>query len=195
MRSLSIPGLKEVQRYALGIDGGTIKGGVFVSPGEENLVSIQVFDEQGEHPIYKGEGFAVVGKEGTSEFHIPLDGPESSFPVYARLGDKLLSAGIVPSELDGLMLQLTLLDPLGNHIEFGPDDLEWKLPEGFPDPPVFLLQQFALHPRMEADSRTGSHLLLFTSTSSTERAASPTRRQIRGASTPESPWARITLAL
>ena len=132
---ISIPSLKEVQRYALGTDGGTIKGGVFVSPGEENLVSIQAFDEQGE-PIYKGEGFAVVGKEGTSEFHIPLDGPESSFPVYARLGDKLLSAGIVPSELDDqTMLQLTLLDPLGNHIEFGPDDLEWQLPEGFPTLP------------------------------------------------------------
>jgi alpha-tubulin suppressor-like RCC1 family protein len=130
---VSIPGLKEVQRYAFDSDGASIKGGVFAPPEEKSQVSVQLFDEHGEL-IFKGEGVAS-GDEGPEESRIALDGGESSYPVYARFGSRLLTAVVERGENNLPMLELTLIDPTGYHVEFGPDDLEWKLPEGFPTLP------------------------------------------------------------
>ena len=132
---ISIPGLKEVQHYAFDSDGASIKGGVFAPPEEESQVSVQLFDEHGE-VIYKGEGVAWgSGEDQPQELRLPLDGPESTYPVYARFGSRLLTAVVERGENNVPMLELTLIDPTGYHVEFGPDDLEWKLPEGFPTLP------------------------------------------------------------
>ena len=84
------------------------------------------------------------------------------------------------------MLQLTLLDPLGNHLEFGPDDLEWKLPEGFPTLPYSCFNNslciLEWRPTREQEAIYFCYLDKLN-----RKAASPIRRQIRGASTPASP--------
>jgi len=87
---ISIPGLKEVQRYSFDSDGASIKGGVFAPPEEISQVSVQLFDEHGE-VIFKGEGVAS-GDEGPEESRMALDGGESPYPVYARFGSRLLTA-------------------------------------------------------------------------------------------------------
>ena len=127
---ISIPSLKEVQRYEFSASGAGLTGGVYVPPGEGNFVSIQAFDERGE-PIYSGSGVANVDKELTREIDIPLGGKETRNAPVARFGTYLLTLGFGASEGEGLTLQATLLDAAGNHVPFKPEDIQWKLPEGF----------------------------------------------------------------
>lgn len=63
---------------------------------------------------------------------MPLEGRESQSPLYARLGTQLLTAGIVGETDEHLHVGVSLLDAYGP-VAFSPEDLVWKLPEGFPE--------------------------------------------------------------
>ena len=129
---ISIPSLREELRYELGVDQeGQLSGGIYIPPGESASIEVVAFDASGE-PIYKGAGAAEIGKELTSEFRVPLEGQESQEPLHARFGTQLLTAGIVGETDELLQVQVTLLDAYGR-VEFSPEDLEWKLPDGFPE--------------------------------------------------------------
>jgi alpha-tubulin suppressor-like RCC1 family protein len=129
---ISIPSLREDLRYELGVDQeGQLAGGVYIPPGESASIEVVAFDASGE-AIYKGAGAAEIGRELTSEFRVPLEGRESQEPLYARFGTQLLAAGIVGGTDELLQVQVALLGAYGR-LEFSPEDLEWKLPDGFPE--------------------------------------------------------------
>src|SRR5262249_39194736 len=119
-------------RYELALDqDGQLAGGIYIPPGESASIDVVAFDAGGK-ALYKGAGAAEIGKELTPEFRVPLEGRESKIALDARFGSQLLTAGIV-GESDGLLqVQVTLLDPQGR-VKFSPEDLEWKLPDGFPE--------------------------------------------------------------
>lgn len=129
---ISIPSLREDLRFELGIDQqGQLAGGIYIPPGESAAIEIRAFDASGE-AIYKGAGKAEIGKEFTSEFRVPLEGRESQGPLYSRFGSQLLTAGIVGGTEELLQVGVALLDPYGP-VKFSPEDLMWKLPDGFPE--------------------------------------------------------------
>ena len=129
---ISIPSLREDLRYELGVDQeGQLAGGIYIPPGESASIEVVAFDARGE-AIYKGAGAAEIGKELTREFRVPLEGAESQAPLHARFGTQLLTAAIVGETDEHLQLQVTLLDAYGR-VEFSPEDLVWKLPDGFPE--------------------------------------------------------------
>jgi alpha-tubulin suppressor-like RCC1 family protein len=130
--AIAIPSLREDLRYELGVDqDGQLSGGIYIPPGDSASIEIRAFDARGE-AIYKGAGKAEIGKELTSEFRLPLEGRESQEPLYVRFGSQLLTAGIVGDKDEILQVGVTLLDPYGR-VAFSPEDLEWKLPDGFPE--------------------------------------------------------------
>lgn len=129
---ISIPGLREGLRYELGVNPeGQLSGGIYIPPGESASIEVVAFDAGGE-AIYKGAGKAAVGKELTDEFRLPLEGQESQGPLYVRFGSQLLTAGIVGGNDELLQVGVTLLDPYGQ-LQFSPEDIQWKLPDGFPE--------------------------------------------------------------
>jgi hypothetical protein len=129
---ISSPSLREELRYELGVDPqGQLAGGLYIPPGDPAAIEVRAFDANGE-VIYKGAGKAEIGKELTNEFRVPLEGRESQDPLYVRFGSQLLTAGIVGDTDEHLQLGVTLLDPYGR-VAFSPEDLEWKLPDGFPE--------------------------------------------------------------
>jgi hypothetical protein len=129
---ISIPSLREELRYELGVDQqGQLSGGIYIPAGDSASIEVRAFDARGE-AIYKGAGAAEIGKELTSEFRVPLEGRESQEPLYARFGTQLLTAGIVGGTDELLQVQVALLGAYGG-LEFSPEDLEWKLPDGFPE--------------------------------------------------------------
>lgn len=129
---ISIPSLREELRYELGVDQeGQLSGGIYIPPGESASIDVVAFDGSGE-AIYKGAGVAELGKELTREFRVPLEGRESKEALDARFGSQLLTAGIVGETDEYLQVAVTLLDPYGR-MQFSPEDLEWKLPDGFPE--------------------------------------------------------------
>jgi alpha-tubulin suppressor-like RCC1 family protein len=129
---ISIPSLREDLRFELGVDReGQLSGGVYIPPGESAAIEVVAFDGRGA-PIYRGEGKAEIGTDLTDEFRVPLAGQESQGPLYARFGSQLLTAGIVGGTDELLQVGVTLLDPHGQ-VQFSPEDLEWKLPDGFPE--------------------------------------------------------------
>ena len=129
---ISIPSLREELRYELGADQqGQLAGGIYVPPGDSASIEVRAFDASGD-VIYKGAGDASIGKELTNEFRVPLEGRDSQEPLYARFGTQLLTAGIVGEADEHLQLGVTLLNSYGP-VQFSPEDLEWKLPDGFPE--------------------------------------------------------------
>jgi alpha-tubulin suppressor-like RCC1 family protein len=127
---ISIPSLREDLRYELGVDQqGQLSGGIYIPPGESASIEIVAFDVRGD-AIYKGASTAEIGKELTSEFRVPLEGRESETALYARFGTQLLTAGIVGETDEHLQVGVALLDAYGR-VAFSPEDLEWKLPDGF----------------------------------------------------------------
>jgi alpha-tubulin suppressor-like RCC1 family protein len=129
---IAIPSLREDLHYELGVDQeGQLSGGIYIPPGESASIEVRAFDASGE-AIYKGAGVAEIGKELTSEFRVPLEGRQSQDPLYVRIGSQLLTAGIVGNTDEHLQLGVTLLDPYGR-VAFSPEDLEWQLPDGFPE--------------------------------------------------------------
>ena len=129
---ISSPNLREDLRFELGVDQeGQLSGGVYIPPGESASIQVVAFDGRGE-PIYRGAGKAEIGKELTDEFRVPLEGQESQGPLYVRFGSQLLTAGIVGGTDELLQVGVTLLGPHGQ-VKFSPEDLEWKLPDGFPE--------------------------------------------------------------
>jgi alpha-tubulin suppressor-like RCC1 family protein len=129
---IAIPSLREELTFKLDVDQqGQLAGGIYIPPGDSASIEIRAFDASGE-VIYKGAGKAEIGKELTNEFRVPLEGRESQEPLYSRFGSQLLTAGIVGNTDDFLQLGVSLLDPYGR-VSFSPEDLEWKLPEGFPE--------------------------------------------------------------
>jgi alpha-tubulin suppressor-like RCC1 family protein len=127
---ISIPSLREDLHFELGVNQeGQLSGGIYIPPGESAAIEVVAFDGRGE-PIYRGAGKAEIGKELTDEFRVPLEGRESQEPVYARFGSQLLTAGIVGGSDELLQVGVALLDPYGQ-VKFSPEDLQWKLPEGF----------------------------------------------------------------
>ncbi len=129
---ISIPSLREELRYELNVDQeGQLSGGIYVPPDESASIAVVAFDERGE-VIYKGESIAKIGPEATPEFRVPLEGKESQAALHARFGTQLLTAGIVGETDELLQVQITLLDAYGR-VEFSPEDLLWKLPDGFPE--------------------------------------------------------------
>jgi alpha-tubulin suppressor-like RCC1 family protein len=129
---ISIPSLREELRYELGVDQqGQLSGGIYIPPDESASIDVVAFDERGD-AIYKGAGAAEIGKELTGEFRVPLEGRESQTALHARFGTQLLTAGIVGATDEHLQVGVTLLDPYGQ-LAFSPEDLEWKLPDGFPE--------------------------------------------------------------
>jgi alpha-tubulin suppressor-like RCC1 family protein len=129
---ISVPSLREDLRYELGVDQeGQLAGGIYIPPGESASIEVVAFDERGE-AIYKGAGVAEIGKELTGEFRVPLEGRESQDALHARFGTQLLTAGIVGETDEHLQLQVALLGAYGR-VEFSPEDLVWKLPDGFQD--------------------------------------------------------------
>lgn len=128
--AISIPSLKEVQRYELGLDEGALAGGIHLPAGEETLVEITAFDARGEK-LYAGSGPVIAKEEFTPQQEIPLEGSKEA--LTAKLGTYRLALGLAagPGE-GGLILKATLIDAEGNHRPFGPDDIEWHgLPEKF----------------------------------------------------------------
>lgn len=129
---ISIPSLREDLRYELGVDReGQLSGGIYIPPGEKASIDVVAFDATGE-AIYKGAGVAEIGKELTREFRVPLEGRESKEALDARFGTQLLTAGIVGETDEHLQVAVTLLGADGP-MQFSPEDLEWKLPDGFPE--------------------------------------------------------------
>ena len=129
---ISIPSLREDLRFELGVNQeGQLAGGIYIPPGEAAAIDVVAFDAGGK-PIYKGAGVAEIGKELTREFRVPLEGRESKTALDARFGSQLLTAGIVGGTDELLQVGVTLLDPYGQ-VKFSPEDLEWKLPDGFPE--------------------------------------------------------------
>lgn len=129
---ISIPSLREDLRYELGVDQqGQLSGGIHVPPGESASIEVVAFDASGE-AIYKGAGAAEIGDDLTHEFRVPLEGRKSESALHARFGSQLLTAGIVGTTDEYLQVGVTLLNPYGP-VEFSPEDLEWKLPDGFPE--------------------------------------------------------------
>jgi alpha-tubulin suppressor-like RCC1 family protein len=129
---ISIPSLREDLRFELGVNQeGQLAGSIYIPPGESASIEVVAFDSGGE-AIYRGAGKAEIGKELTDEFRVPLEGQESKEPLDARFGSQLLTAGIVGGTDELLQVGVTLLDPYGQ-VKFSPEDLEWKLPEGFPE--------------------------------------------------------------
>jgi hypothetical protein len=127
---ISIPSLKEELRYELRADEHGIIGGVYIPPGEAQ-VGVIAFDQRGE-AIYKGEGALLVDEKLTREVRVRLEGRESKWPLDARFGTYLLTAGYGAGYDGGLMLQVSLLDAFGKHLPFSPEEIEWQLPEEFP---------------------------------------------------------------
>lgn len=129
---ISSPSLREELRFELGVDQeGQLSGGIYIPPGEAASIEVVAFDARGD-AIYKGAGAAEIGKELTDEFRVPLQGQESQGPLYVRFGSQLLTAGIVGGTDELLQVGVTLLDPYGQ-VKFSPEDLEWQLPDGFPE--------------------------------------------------------------
>ncbi len=130
--AISSPSLKDVQRYDLEVSEGAIAGGVYLPPGKENFVSITAFDAHGEK-LYSGKGNVAVDEKFTPQMDIPLQGRESRLPPTAKFGTNRFGLGLAagPAE-EGLILQATLFDAMGNHLPFKPDDIRWVgLPEKF----------------------------------------------------------------
>jgi len=130
--AISIPSLKEVQRYELTLSEGALAGGVYLPPGKENFVSVTAFDERGEK-LYAGSGYIAAGEEFTPQIDIRLEGKESTGSLIARFGTYRLGLGLAagPGE-KSLVLEATLFDAMGNHLPFKPDEIEWRgLPEKF----------------------------------------------------------------
>jgi hypothetical protein len=129
---ISIPSLREDLRYELEADQqGLLSGGVYLPPGESAWIDVVAFDARGE-AIFKGAGAAEIGEELTSEFRVPLEGGESKAALHARFGSQLLTAGVVGETDEHLQVQVALLGAYGQ-LEFSPDDLAFKLPDGFPE--------------------------------------------------------------
>jgi alpha-tubulin suppressor-like RCC1 family protein len=122
--SISIPSLKEVDRYELPVSEGTLAGGVYVRPGEETFVSITTFDARGEK-LHAGTGHLVVEEGITPQIDIPLEGSKEA--LTAKLGTYRfgleLSAG--PGE-EGVILKATLFDAMGSHLPFEPETVQWQ---------------------------------------------------------------------
>lgn len=130
---IAIPSLREELRYELGTDDhGLFTGGIYIPPTDSAQVDVVAFDARGE-AIYKGAGKVGIDKELTPEFHVPLEGGKLEEPLTTRFGSQLLTAGIVGDTGDLLQVQLTLVDAYGEFQPFSPEDLEWKLPDGFPE--------------------------------------------------------------
>jgi alpha-tubulin suppressor-like RCC1 family protein len=128
---ISIPSLREELHFELEVDrDGQLAGGIFIPPGDSASIEVVAFDTSGE-AIYRGAGQAAIGKELTEEFRVPLEGRESQ-ELYARFGSQLLTAGVIGGTDEVLQVGVTLLDPYGQ-VKFSPEDLEWKLPDGFPE--------------------------------------------------------------
>jgi alpha-tubulin suppressor-like RCC1 family protein len=129
---ISIPSLRQELTFRLDVDQqGQLAGGIYIPPGDPASIELRAFDASGE-VIYKGAGKAEIGKELTNEFRVPLAGRESAGPLYSRFGSQLLTAGIVGDSGKFLQIGVSLLDPYGR-VAFSPEDLEWKLPDGFPE--------------------------------------------------------------
>jgi alpha-tubulin suppressor-like RCC1 family protein len=125
--------LGEGLRFELGLDDhDNISGGVYAPPGDGRLVSVVIFNADGK-PIYRGESVVDVDEELTPEFAVPLGEKDSRHPLEARLGSRLLSAGIVGGDEELIKVQVALTDPYGRKIPFSPEDLYWELPDGFPE--------------------------------------------------------------
>ena len=130
--AISTSSLKDVQRYDLKVSEGALAGGVYLPPGKENFVSITAFDAHGEK-LYSGKGNVAVDEKFTPQLDIPLQGRESRLPPTAKFGTNRFGLGLAagPAE-EGLILQATLFDAMGNHLPFKPDDIRWVgLPEKF----------------------------------------------------------------
>ena len=129
---ISIPSLKEVQRYELTRSEGALAGGVYLPAGKENFVSVTAFDERGEK-LYAGSGYIAAGEKFTPQTDIRLEGKETKDPLMARFGTYRLGLGVAAGPGDkGLVLEATLFDAMGNHLPFKPDDIVWYgLPEKF----------------------------------------------------------------
>jgi alpha-tubulin suppressor-like RCC1 family protein len=129
---VSGPNLREDLRYELGVNQeGQLAGGIYIPPGEPVSIEIVALDSSGV-ALYQGTGKAEIGKELIDEFSVPLEGQEAPGLHQARFGSELLTAGIVGETDDLLQVGVMLLDPNGT-VEFSPEDLEWQLPDGFPE--------------------------------------------------------------
>ena len=125
-----VPGLKEPLLYDLNSQDGRLTGGIYVPAGKERSIAITAFDGRGER-MYSGAGVANIDAKLTREISIALGGKEAKDPLFAKLGTYRFDVGFGANEGDGLLIQATLFDGLGNHIPFKPDDIKWQLPDGF----------------------------------------------------------------
>jgi hypothetical protein len=124
-----VPELEQPLSYQLKAQGGSITGGVFVPPGKERHIYVTAFDENKE-PIYHGETIATVDEKLTPEIAIRLEGKESGYPLEAKLGSYRLELGMAANEVDSFLLRATLIDALGEHVKFDPEDIDWRGPKG-----------------------------------------------------------------
>jgi len=129
--AISIPSLKEVKRYVVMVSEGGLVGGIYVPPGKENRISIIALDARGEK-VYWGSGYMSVSSKFNPQIDIALAGKDTKDPLTAKFGTYRFGLALTASEGDGLMVQATLFDAAGKHLEFKPDDVKWGgLPEKF----------------------------------------------------------------
>jgi hypothetical protein len=129
--AISIPSLKEVKRYQLTASEGSLVGGIYVPPGEENLVRVTTYDARGEK-LYGGSGYVNVSAKFNPQIDIALTGGETKDPLAAKFGTYRFGLGVAANAGDGLMVQATLFDALGKHVPFEAGEVMWGgLPEKF----------------------------------------------------------------
>ena len=129
--AIAIPSLKQEQRFELAVSDGGLVGGVYVPPGKENRISVTVLDARGEK-LYVGGGYANVDEKFTPQFDIALTGKETKDALLAKFGTYRFALDLAANAGDGLMVQTTLIDAVGKHLEIKPDDVIWGgAPEKF----------------------------------------------------------------
>jgi alpha-tubulin suppressor-like RCC1 family protein len=129
--AISIPSLKEEQRYELKVSEGGLVGGVYVPPGKENRVSVTAFDAKGEK-VYWGSGYLSVSTKLNPQIDIALAGKETKEPLTAKFGTYRLGLALAANAGDGLMVEASLFDATGKHLPLSPEDVMWGgLPEKF----------------------------------------------------------------